>query len=134
MPTTAGTFTFTVRVIDSQGREATEPGSITIQSATPTSPATLSSLAVSPSCVRGGTSATGFVSLSGPAPTGGAVVTLFSNKTAVATVPASVTVPAGAMSASFTVSTHQVSAYTLVDMAASYGGRDQWTEISVRVS
>jgi hypothetical protein len=134
MPTTAGTFTFTVRVTDSRGVSTDEPGSITIQPVTPTTPATLSSLAVSPACVRGGTSATGTVSLSGPAPAGGAVVTLSSNKPSVATVPSSVTVPAGAMTASFPVSTSLVSSYTLVDIAAGYGGQNQFAEFSVRTS
>jgi hypothetical protein len=130
MPTTAGTFKFTVRVTDRRGVHTDEPGSITIQPSTPTSPATLSSLAVSPGCVRGGSSATGIVSLSGPAPAGGAVVTLLSNKSAVATV----TVLAGATSASFPVSTKSVSSYTLVDIIASYGGQDQFAEFSVRTS
>jgi hypothetical protein len=57
-----------------------------------------------------------------------------SNKPAVATVPSSVTVAAGAMSASFTVSTKTVSSYTLVDISASYGGQDQFAEFSVRTS
>ncbi|RYG34915.1 hypothetical protein EON81_14230 [bacterium] len=54
--------------------------------------------------VYAGASATGRVNLSTPAPAGGTVVTLTSNNSA-ATVPASVRVPAGATSASFTVGT-----------------------------
>jgi hypothetical protein len=57
-----------------------------------------------------------------------------SNKPSVATVPSSTTVPAGAMSASFTVSTQTVAAYTLVDISASYAGHDQFAEFSVRPS
>ena len=57
---------------------------------------TLSSLSVSPSSVVGGLqSSTGTVTLSGPAPAGGAQVTLSSSNTNVARVPASVTVTAG---------------------------------------
>jgi hypothetical protein len=42
-------------------------------------PVLLSALAVSPTSVTGGSSSTGTVTLSGPAPTGGAVISLSSN-------------------------------------------------------
>jgi hypothetical protein len=61
-------------------------------------------------------------------------VTLSSNKPTVATVPSSVTVPAGATTANFPVSTSPVSSYTLVDIAAGYAGQNQFAEFSVRVS
>src|SRR6266446_5684162 len=73
----------------------------------------LSSLTLSPTSVIGGTqSSTGTVTLSGAAPAGGAQVALASSNTAAARVPASVTVAAGATSATFTVSTSAVTAST----------------------
>ena len=66
----------------------------------PQAPPTLSSLTLNPTSVTGGAqSATGTVTLSGPALSGGAIVSLMSGNTAVATVPASVTVAAGASNA-----------------------------------
>jgi hypothetical protein len=56
-------------------------------------PAALNALAVSPATVIGGQSATGTLTLSAAAPTGGAAVGLASANPA-ATVPNSVTVPA----------------------------------------
>src|SRR6266403_2081749 len=53
---------------------------------------TLSSVALNPMSVTGGSPSTGTVILSGPAPSGGAAVSLSSDNTAAATVPASVTV------------------------------------------
>ncbi|HEV8638181.1 MAG TPA: hypothetical protein VG370_28545, partial [Chloroflexota bacterium] len=67
----------------------------------PPSPA-LSAVAVNPTSVVGGSSSTGTATLSAAAPSGGAVVSL-SDDSAAAAVPASVTVPAGATTASFTV-------------------------------
>jgi hypothetical protein len=91
-------------------------------------PVSLSSLDVNPSTVAGGQSATGTVTLSGPAPAGGVVVTLASTKPASARVPASVTVGAGLDAGSFAVTTSVVAASTAVDLQASYNGN---TEVAV---
>src|ERR1700676_1378569 len=82
----------------------------------------LSSLALNPTSVTGGNSSTGTVTLSGPAPPGGAHVVLSSSNTTVARVPSSVTAAAGATSASFTVSTSVVAASTTVIISTVYGG------------
>src|SRR2546427_8971313 len=82
----------------------------------------LSSLTLKPTSVVGGNSSTGTVTLSGAAPSGGAVVTLSSSNTAVARVPPSVTVAAGATSATFTVSTSAVATSTTVSISGAYGG------------
>lgn len=74
----------------------------------------------SPASIRGGTSSTGTVALAGPAPTGGAVVSLLNGNPSVATVPASVTIPAGQTSATFSVSTASVAATTYVSVNANY--------------
>ncbi len=81
----------------------------------------LSSLTLNPTSVVGGNSSQGTVTLSGAAPPGGAVVNLSSSNTTVATVPPSVTVLAGATSATFTVTTSAVAAPTSVTISATYG-------------
>src|SRR5205814_4220994 len=83
---------------------------------------TLATLSLNPTTVTGGDSSTGTVTLSGPAPSGGAQVALSSSDPSVATVPSSVTVAAGATSATFTVSTSTVSASTTVIISATYAG------------
>jgi Domain of unknown function (DUF4082)/Putative Ig domain/Bacterial Ig domain len=94
-------------------------------------PPSLSSFAVNPTSVIGGTqSSTGTVTLSGPAPVGGAQVTLSSNNGA-ASVSSSVIVPAGATSATFTVSTSVVAMVTPVAISASYGGVTQTATLTV---
>jgi len=86
-------------------------------SGTPPPPATLSAFSVSPTSVAGGSSALGTVTLPSAAPSGGTVVTLASNQPGAASVPASVTVPAGATSATFTITTFP-SAGTTVQLSA----------------
>jgi trimeric autotransporter adhesin len=94
-------------------------------------PPALSSLSLSPTTVTGGESATGMVTLTAAAPPGGMTVTLLSSNTAVATVPASVTVPDGATSATFTVSTSSVSNDTSVTISASHDGVTRSALLSV---
>ncbi|MGB4786379.1 MAG: hypothetical protein WAQ77_16825, partial [Candidatus Acidiferrum sp.] len=92
---------------------------------------TLSSLSLNPTSVTGGNSSAGTVTLSGPAPTGGAQVTLSSSNTTAASVPSSVTVAAGATSATFTVSTSAVAASTTVTISATYGGATRSASLTV---
>ena len=81
-------------------------------------PVSLSSVSLSPTSVTGGSSSAGTVTLSGAAPTGGIVVSL-SSSDAAASVPASVTVAAGATSATFIATTTSVSAQTSVTITAT---------------
>ncbi len=92
---------------------------------------TLSSLTLNPTTVQGGNSSTGTVTLSGPAPAGGAVVALSSSNTSVATVPSSVTVSGGATSASFTVRTQRVNSTTTVTISGSYSGTNRSALLTV---
>ena len=64
----------------------------------------LSTVSVSPSSINGGSTASGTVTLTKAAPTGGFIVNLTSSQS-FASVPASVTIPAGSLKAHFTVST-----------------------------
>ncbi len=98
----------------------------------PTGP-TLSALSLSPTSVAGGSASTGTVTLSAPAPSGGAVVSLTDNSAATA-VPASVTVPAGASSANFTVTTTSVTASTSATVSAVFGGVTRTAALTVNPS
>src|SRR2546427_8240654 len=91
----------------------------------------LSLLTLNPTNVVGGNSSTGTVTLSGAAPSGGAVVTLSSSNTTAARVPSSVTVAAGATSATFTVSTSAVAASTTVSISGTYGGVTRSASLTV---
>ena len=108
----------------------TKSASLTVNPAPPPTP-TLTSLTLSPPSVTGGTSSRGTVTLSGPAPSGGAQVTLSSSDTSAATVPSSVTVAAGATSATFTVSTSAVATSTTVTISASYAGITKSASLTV---
>ena len=91
----------------------------------------LAQLAFDPSRVAGGQISTGTLWLRGPAPSGGAVVTLSSNAPAVASVPATMTVPAGAWTGSFTVSTRQVKQIKTVSVTATYAGSSVSARLTV---
>jgi hypothetical protein len=83
---------------------------------------TVSSLTISPASVVGGGAAEGTVVLTAKAPAGGVVVTLSSTNPS-ASVPASVTVPAGKTSAKFPVTTVAVATTQgPFDITATYNG------------
>lgn len=89
----------------------------------------LSSLAANP--VEGGFASRGTISLSIPAQAGGAVIGLTSGNPTLATVPASVTVPAGYSSMSFAITTAPVAAVTTVPLTATLGGQSVAASISL---
>ncbi len=70
--------------------------------------------------VPGGTSATGTISIGAAAPAGGVMVNLKSNNVS-AQVPATVTVPSGATTATFTITTSVIAATTTATITASRG-------------
>ena len=90
-----------------------------------TSNSALSSLTLNPTTVKAGNSSTGTVTLNGAAPPGGATVTLSSSNTAIAGVPANVSVPAGATSATFIVTTQSVRSNTTVTISGTYAATTQ---------
>jgi hypothetical protein len=96
-----------------------------------TQAASLAGIALNPTSLVGGTTSEGTASLTTAAPSGGAVVTLSSSNTSAATVPASVTVPAGAFSATFTVSTSSVTASMSVTISGAYGGATRSATLTV---
>jgi hypothetical protein len=98
----------------------------------PVNPAALSSVALSPSNPIGGATSTGTVTLTGAAPPSGIVVALTSNNITVATVPANVTVAAGATTATFTISTTPVAANTTASISATYNSVTKSANLTVR--
>ena len=93
-------------------------------------PPTLTGVSMNPSSVAGGGSSTGTVTLSGPAPAGGASVNLSSDNGSV-TVPASVAVAPGASSATFTANTTSVSSTQTATITAGYGGVNKTAQLTV---
>jgi WD40 repeat protein len=79
----------------------------------------VSGVALDPPAVVGGASATATVTLKGPAPAGGEVVSLFTNALPLTEVPMFITVPAGSDHATLSVTTNPVDADTSVSIAAA---------------
>ena len=121
---TSGTFTVTTSAV-SAATDVTITGSAgdeTLTASLQLTPATsaLTTLTVRPSAVAGGQSAQGTATLRAQAPEGGTPVKLSSDAPG-ATVPASITIPAGATSGTFTVTTKAVLAATNVTITGSAG-------------
>jgi probable HAF family extracellular repeat protein len=95
-------------------------------------PTVLSSLALNPTSVTGRQSSAGTVTLNRPAPAGGLIVSLGSSNTSVATVPTSVTIAEGALSAGFTVKTKATTTDTSVTISASFGDETKDATLTVK--
>jgi hypothetical protein len=94
-------------------------------------PAAVKKVALSKSSVLGGRPLTATVILASAAPAGGIVVSLRSLNTSVFTVPAHVTVPAGATSQAFTITTLRQTKNTGTAVYASYAGSQAYAVLKV---
>ena len=129
-----GRFTITTNPVTSTtpvtfsvtGGDTTVSADLTVHSTLPA----LTGLTVNPTSVEGGNPATGTVTLASAAPAGGVQVSLGSNLPGSASVPATVTVPAGATTATFTVTTFPVDT-TTVQLHASLDGVFKFAALSV---
>ena len=94
------------------------------------SSANLASLSLNPDSVTGGTASSGTVTLTGPAPTGGTVVSLSDNSSS-ASVPSTVTVPAGSSSTTFSIATTPVSSADTVTVTAMCNGVTKTSSLTI---
>ena len=90
----------------------------------------VASVGLNPNTVEGGTSSTGTVTLTGPAPSGGALVKLSSTSTS-ATVPESVTVKSGMTTATFPVKTVAVASNVTAIIKAAYGSSSGTANLAI---
>lgn len=126
---TTGTVTATIKGTSGSLTNTTR---LTLTVTLPPLP-TVTSLTLNPSSVTGGLQfSTGIVTLSGPAPAGGATVMLSSSNGA-ASLPLSVLVPAGATSATFTVNTSIVLISTSAKITATYNATAQTAILGILV-
>jgi uncharacterized delta-60 repeat protein len=103
-PNQLGTHVYAVAAVDAAGNQSALSNSATATITIPEG-STLANLTVNPTTVTAPANATGTVTLNGAAPAGGVAVTLRSSDTGKATVPPSVTVPEGATTATFVITT-----------------------------
>jgi hypothetical protein len=94
-------------------------------------PVAISSLKISPSAVVAGMSATGTVTLNGPAPKGGLEVTFGTSNSKVAAGPSSLMIAAGSSSATFAVKTYPVTTAETVTIRAVLGSSSESTTVTV---
>ncbi len=93
----------------------------------------LEPVVLTPDSVIGGDSAAATLSLTFPAPTGGAAITLTSSSPA-AVIPATVTIPAGGTTLSVPVTTSAVSVTQVVTITAAYGGVTKTAKLTVKAA
>jgi hypothetical protein len=85
----------------------------------------------SPASVLSGKAAGGSVYITGPAPAGGFAISMASSNQSLATVPASVTIPAGAISNTFLVDAGSVPSSSTVTISATDGKNSQSDPVTI---
>jgi len=120
--TTSAVATQTLTTLSASYGGVTKTTTLTVNPPAAPPPAALATLTLNPASVVGGGSSTGTVTLTAPAPSAGAVVTLGSSRTSIASVPATVVVAAGTTSKTFSVTTARVRKNTPATISASYAG------------
>ena len=131
---TVATFSVTTLVVTTTGStsiSATYAGASKSISLSVTPSVAAYSVVLNPAKAVGGSTSTGTLTLNGPAPAGGVVVPLSSSNGTVASVPATVAVPAGAVAAPFTVTTFPVANLASVTITATFGGSAPTAALSV---
>jgi hypothetical protein len=108
----------------------TQAGVVTLTTI-PTAAVSLISLSVSPSGMSPGGTSTAILTLSGPAPSGGAAVSLISSNSTAISPPSIVLITAGQTSGNILLQAGSVSAATQVSITATYGGASQSTTVTV---
>jgi hypothetical protein len=131
-----GSFTMTTKAVkaDAHATVVGKLGASSAKVAMTVLLTSLNSLVVAPSTFVGGsnTSVTGTVTIGTPAPAGGLVVHLMSYDTSgQLTVPATVTIPAGKTTATFTVTHHTVPIMEIVQISATVDGQTLTASVTV---
>jgi uncharacterized protein (TIGR03437 family) len=113
--------------ITAQGNGVTQTATLAID---PASSLQLTTFVVTPASVQGGRAASATVSLSGAAPAGGATVQVSSDNSA-AVPPATVLIPFGSSSATFSIPTSAVTATQTATLTASFGRSSKTAQLTV---
>ena len=117
------TISYVRAYLAGQGTNGSVAYSYSIPAPSGTPALAVSSLALNPATVLGGVAnSTATITLNGPAPSGGAVVSLSSGNPSAATVPPSVTIPAAQSSATFTVTSLAVASASSSLITATLNG------------
>jgi outer membrane protein assembly factor BamB len=134
VPAGATSATFSVTTIpvvaDVNATIYATSGSQTVSAALNVQAPSLTGLTVSPSSLAGGLLASGTVTLDGPAPAGGEIISL-SSSSASAVLPSAISVPGGATSATFGMITSAVVELTDVTITASLGQESETAEVAI---
>ena len=131
---TSATFTVTSHKVTASTSETITANSsaVSLTAKMTVLPDAILSLTLSPTSVHGGSAnSTGTVTLQAAAPTGGVVISLSSSKTTAGSVPSSITIPAGATTGTFTVTSHTVAASTTATITATSGGASKTAVLTV---